>query len=163
MATFARLNDINEVLYVVSVNNEVLLDENGNESEQKGIDFLRDLYKEYSSNWKQTSYNTYGGKYYNQVNRVFVLSEDQSKAFRKNHASEGYTYDEQKNAFIPPKIYESWILNQETFLWEAPVPCPGPLHQYSWNEATISWDFIDSPVESPVEDPVESPVEDPVV
>ena len=150
MAAFARLNDIGEVIAVVSVNNEVLLDENGNESEQKGIDFLRDLYKESNSNWKQTSYNTNGGKYYNQVNRVFVLSPDQSKAFRKNHASIGYVYDEQRDAFIPPKIYESWILNEETCLWEPPVPCPGSLYQYRWNEGTISWDFIGSPVENPI-------------
>jgi hypothetical protein len=87
---------------------------------------------------KRTSYNTIGGVYYyNQE-----PSEDQSKAFRKNYAGIGYYYDEQRDAFIPPKPFPSWILNEDTCLWESPIPYPNDGNMYMWNEDTQTWDLI---------------------
>jgi hypothetical protein len=118
MAYFSKLNNSNIVIETISVNNAVITDENGNEIEQKGIDFLRNLYNEPESNWKKTSYNTKGGKYYEQTNNKYpILSQDQSKAFRKNYAHAGYIYDAQRDAFIPPKvIYKGTTLNFNCYL-----------------------------------------------
>jgi hypothetical protein len=91
--------------------------------------------------YKQTSYNTRGGVHYTDG----VPSEDQTKAFRKNYAGLGYTYDAGRDAFIPPKPYNSWVLNEDTCLWDAPVAMPEdagtgePPKRYTWDEATISW------------------------
>jgi len=91
--------------------------------------------------YKQTSYNTRGGVHYTDG----VPSEDQTKAFRKNYAGLGYTYDAGRDAFIPPKPYNSWVLNETTCLWDAPVAMPAdagtgePPKRYTWDEATISW------------------------
>ncbi len=134
MATFAELDINNKVLRVLSVHNNELL-ENGIESEQKGIQFLKSLYGE-STIWKQTSYNTRGGKHYNSDN---TLSLDQTKSFRKNHAGIDKIYDETRDAFIPPKPYNSWTLNEETCLWEPPIPYPQDGNTYGWNEETLSW------------------------
>ena len=81
--------------------------------------------------WKQTSYNTYGG----------VHSLD-GTPFRKNFAGVGYTYDETKNAFISPKPFNSWSLNETTCLWEAPVAYPDDNKEYEWNEDTTSWSEV---------------------
>jgi hypothetical protein len=90
--------------------------------------------------WIQTSYNTRGGVHYNpETNQP---SADQSKALRKNYAGVGYTYDAQRDAFIPPKPYNSWILNEQTCLWESPIPYPTDGEQYIWNEQTIGWDLV---------------------
>jgi len=134
MASFAELDINNKVLRVISVHNNELL-ENEIESEQKGIQFLKSLYGE-NTIWKQTSYNTRGGKYYNSDN---TLSSDQTKAFRKNHAGVDGIYDEIRNAFISPKPYNSWTLNEETCLWEPPIPYPQDGEPYYWNEETLSW------------------------
>jgi len=72
--------------------------------------------------WIQTSYNTRGGVHYKPNSNE--PSEDQTKALRKNYAGIGYTYDAQRDAFIPPKPYASWVLNEDTCLWESPVPYP---------------------------------------
>lgn len=87
---------------------------------------------------KRTSYNTRGGVHYTNGEP----SDDQSKAFRKNYAGIGYTYDETRDAFIPPKPFNSWILNETSCLWEAPVVYPEDGQQYTWNEETTSWDLI---------------------
>jgi hypothetical protein len=134
MATFAELDVNNKVLRVISVHNNELL-ENGIESEQKGIEFLKSLYGE-NTIWKQSSYNTRGGKHYNPDN---TLSLDQTKAFRKNHAGIDMIYDETRNAFIFAKPYNSWTLNEETCLWESPIPYPQDGEPYYWNEETLSW------------------------
>jgi hypothetical protein len=134
MATFAELDINNKVLRVIAVHNNELL-ENGIESEQKGIQFLKSLYGE-NTIWKQTSYNTRGGKHYNTDN---TLSLDQTKAFRKNHAGIDGIYDETRNAFISAKPYNSWTLNEETCLWESPIPYPQDGEPYYWNEETLSW------------------------
>lgn len=85
----------------------------------------------------RTSYNTYGGVHYNP--ETGEPSEDQSKAFRKNYAGIGFTYDEERDAFIPPKPFESWILNEDTCLWEPPIPYPNDGAVYMWNEESGDW------------------------
>lgn len=91
---------------------------------------------------KRTSYNTKGGIHYNpETNEPSV---DQSKAFRKNYAGVGYNYDKTRDAFIPPKPYESWILNEETCLWDSPVPYPEDGQIYNWNEETQTWDLLEN-------------------
>jgi hypothetical protein len=87
--------------------------------------------------WIQTSYNTFGGIHYQPNSRT--PSEDQSKALRKNFGSVGYTYDRIKDAFIPPKPYSSWVLNEQTCLWESPVSYPTDGENYYWDEGTLSW------------------------
>ena len=130
MASFAKLNN-NIVLRVESVVNEVLKDSNGIEQESIGIDFLRTLYNEPNAIWKQTSYNTNGG-----------VHNNGGTPFRKNYAGIDYTYDETRNAFIPPKPYNSWILNEDTCNWDAPIPMPSDASidkRYTWNEENQSW------------------------
>src|SRR5210317_11635 len=105
MASFAKIGLNNKVIEVLSVHNNELLDSNGVEQEINGIDFLTKLTG--WSIWLQTSYNTIGG----------VHNNDRTP-FRKNYAAIGYTYDEDIDAFIPPKPYASWILNEDTCQWE---------------------------------------------
>ena len=132
MASFAKLNN-NIVERVESVVNEVLKDSNGVEQENIGIEFLRTLYNEPNAIWKQTSYNTHGG-----------IHNNNGTPFRKNHAGIGFTYDSQRDAFIPPKPFNSWILNESTCNWEAPVAYPTDGQLYIWNEQTLSWDLLDN-------------------
>jgi hypothetical protein len=131
MASFAKLNSENIVITVESVVNEVLKDSNGIEQEQLGIQFLKTLYNEPNAIWKQTSYNTHGG--------VHSLG---GTPFRKNHAGIGMTYDEIRDAFIPKKPYNSWILNESTCNWEAPIAYPQDENKYRWNELTLTWDIL---------------------
>lgn len=90
--------------------------------------------------WIQTSYNTRGGVHYNP--ETGEPSADQSKALRKNYAGIGYSYDAQRDAFIPPKPYASWVLDEQTCLWNAPVPYPTDGGRYTWNEANQTWDAV---------------------
>jgi len=132
MASFAELNSENIVLRVISIHNNELLD-NGVESENKGIQFCKSLYGQ-DTNWKQTSYNTNAG--------VHSLG---GTPFRKNHAVKGYTYDQNRDAFIPPKPFNSWILNENTCLWECTIPYPadGSIYKiYNWNEEILNWELI---------------------
>lgn len=87
--------------------------------------------------WIQTSYNTYGGTHYGLDGQP-----DNGIALRKNYAGIGYTYDSTRDAFIPPKPYPSWVLNEDTCLWEAPVAIVDfdPTFMYNWNEDTKSWE-----------------------
>jgi hypothetical protein len=94
--------------------------------------------------WVQTSYNTRGGVHYNP--QTGQPSDDQSKALRKNYAGVGYSYDETRDAFIPPQQFPSWLLDEQTCLWNAPVAYPTDGNMYSWNEQTQSWDLIPDPV-----------------
>ena len=123
MAHFAKLGAGNIVLTVNVVSNDVAT------TEQAGVDFLNNLYNTRDV-WKQTSYNTKGGEH-----------KLGGTPFRKNYAGVGYTYDQTKDAFIPPKPYPSWILNETTCLWEAPVVKPGDGQKYLWNEETKQWDL----------------------
>jgi len=132
MASFAKIGLNGKVIEVQSVANEVLHDSNGIEQEAIGIDFLTKLTG--WAIWKQTSYNTHGG-----------VHNNNGTPFRKNHASINFTYDEDRNAFIPPKVYTSWVLNEQTCLWEAPVAKPTTELEnnqyYSWNESIINWEI----------------------
>jgi hypothetical protein len=120
MAYFAKLGTGNIVENVISINNAVITDANGVEQEQLGNDFINKLYNTRDV-WKQTSYN----------NNI-----------RKNYAGVGYSYDQARDAFIAPKPYQSWVLNEDTCRWEAPVAMPEDGSMYNWNEATVSWDLI---------------------
>ena len=143
MASFAKLGLNGEVLQVLAVDNSVITDSNGIEKEKLGIDFLTELYN--WPVWKQTSYNTIAGKHFTaDENGVPIESEDQSKAFRKNHASLGGRYDSDRDAFIGKKPYPSWILNETTCRWEAPVVKPDDGKMYVWNETTQQWDIDNS-------------------
>jgi len=122
MAHFAKLDENNVVTKVHLVNNIEMLAADGSESEIMGIAFLIRWSGGYS-NWKQTSYN---GK------------------IRKNYAGIGYTYDSQRDAFIPPQPFPSWTLNEDTCLWDAPTPMSTDGQRYQWDEATISWVVIDA-------------------
>lgn len=119
MAHFAKLDENNNVLAVHVVNNDVITID-GNESEQAGIDFLTGLHGH--TLWKQTSYNG---------------------NFRKNYAGIGYTYDAGRDAFIPPKPWASWTLNETTCQWECPVSYPtvDPENPktYAWFEPNQQW------------------------
>jgi len=117
MAHFAKLEN-NVVKQVIVVSNQDILDEQGQESEEKGIAFCSNLL---GGTWKQTSYN---GK------------------IRKNYAGVGYTYDEGRDAFIPAKPFASWLLDDTTCQWKAPVAMPTDDKRYTWNEETKSWDEV---------------------
>lgn len=92
--------------------------------------------------WIQTSYNTRGGVHYTEGEP----SADQTKALRKNYAGIGFAYDKQRDAFIPPKPFASWTLNEQTCLWDAPTPYPTDGLHYMWNEATTSWEQVSEAV-----------------
>jgi hypothetical protein len=113
MAHFAKLGVGNIIIKVAVVSNDIAT------TEQAGVDFLNNLYGSRDV-WKQTSYN---------------------KNFRKNYAGIGYTYDQTRDAFIPKKPYASWILNEDTCLWEAPVALPDTENRYNWNETNQTWDL----------------------
>jgi hypothetical protein len=130
MASFAKIGLNNKVIEVLSVHNDVLKDSNGIEQESIGIDFLTKL-TGYPI-WKQTSYNTHGG-----------VNNNGGTPLRKNHAGIGYTYDEDRDAFIPPKRFNSWILNEDTCLWNAPVAKPQDENIYTWNESTLTWNIVE--------------------
>jgi hypothetical protein len=130
MASFAKIGLNNKVIEVVSVVNDVIKDSNGVEREELGIQFLNEIYK--WPIWKQTSYNTVGG-----------IHNNGGIPFRKNHAAIGYTYDEDRDAFIPKKPYSSWILNEQTCNWEAPVAYPTDGKKYNWNESLVNWEIIE--------------------
>ena len=100
-------------------------------------EFLNTFVDSSPGQWLQTSYNTRGGVHYNP--ETGQPSADQSKALRKNYAGIGYSYDAGRDAFIPPKPYNSWVLDEQTCLWAAPTPMPTDGKFYTWNEATTSW------------------------
>lgn len=125
MAHFAKLDSNNVVTEVVIVNNAVLLKADNTESELKGKQFLNSLFG--AATWKQTSYN---------------------KNFRKHFAGVGYKYDSTRDAFIPPRPFDSWTLNETTCIWEAPVDYPTTTEDsdnnpifYEWNEDNQTWDL----------------------
>lgn len=95
-------------------------------------DFFNSFIDTSAGEWVQTSYNTYGG--------VHKLG---GTPLRKNYAGIGFTYDKIKDAFIPPKLFNSWTLNETTCLWEAPVAYPNDGQIYKWNEQTKSWDLVE--------------------
>ena len=124
MAHFAKLGTGNIVEKVEVISNDVAT------TEQTGVEFLQNLYKDRAV-WKQTSYNTRGGEH--------LLD---GTPFRKNYAGIGYKYDQTRDAFIPPKPFNSWTLNEDTCLWKAPVDKPTDGQKYTWNETNQTWDLI---------------------
>jgi hypothetical protein len=100
-------------------------------------DFFESFVDSTPGEWIKTSYNTRGGIHYKSDSNE--PSEDQSKALRKNYAGIGFTYNQQKDAFIPPCDYPSWTLNEETCLWEAPSPYPNDGKFYVWDENQKTW------------------------
>jgi hypothetical protein len=115
MAHFAKLGVGNKVLTVAVVSNDIAI------TEQAGVDFLNNLHGT-NDVWKQTSYNG---------------------NIRKNFAGIGYKYDQTRDAFIAPKPYNSWVLNEDTCQWEAPVAYPDDGERYTWNETNQTWDIIE--------------------
>lgn len=121
MAHFAELvKQSGQVLRVVVIDNEAITDVGGQESELKGINLCRMLFGD-STEWRQTSY---------------------SGSIRKNFAGIGYFYDESRDAFIPPKPYPSWQLDEETCRWLPPVPAPVDGGPWAWDEAGQSWQLL---------------------
>jgi len=113
MAHFAKLGTGNIIERVEVVSNDIAT------TEQAGVEFLQNLYKDRAV-WKQTSYNA---------------------NIRKNFAGVGFKYDQTRDAFIPPKPYPSWTLNETTCLWESPVAYPTDGQIYKWNETNQTWDL----------------------
>lgn len=103
-------------------------------------DFFNTFVDDSPGTWIKTSYNTRGGVHY-QPN-TDTPSEDQTKALRGNYAGVGHTYDSSNDVFYPPSPYDSWVLNETTWSWEAPVAYPEDDNAYEWNEDTQSWDQI---------------------
>ena len=116
MAHYAELNHENVVIRVIP---------GWDETVKSGMEQLYLL--ETGNIWKRTSYNTIGGKH------------PEGKPFRKNYAGIGYKYDAQRDAFIPPQPFPSWVLNEDTCVWDPPVPMPTDGQFYNWDEATASW------------------------
>ena len=115
MAHFAKIDENNIVTQVVVVENKDTADASGVEKEHIGAAHLEKIL---GGTWKQTSYNG---------------------NFRKNYAGIGYTFDAQRNAFIPPKPFNSWVLNESTCQWEAPIAMPNDGQMYSWDENVVNW------------------------
>ena len=128
MSHFAKLDENNIVIFVTKGRQE----DDGKEIE---------LCARTGDRYVQTSYNTRGGVHYDPATNE--PSVDQSKALRKNYAGLGYTYDEGRDAFIPPKPYSSWLLNEDTCLWESPVPYPTDGGFYTWDEDSQSWLMVE--------------------
>jgi len=123
MAHFAKLDADNKVIHVSVVDNWNCVDGEGNEVESVGVAYLKSIHGA-DTNWKQTSYNG---------------------NIRKNYAGIGMTYDAGRDAFIPVKPYNSWVLNEETCLWEAPTPMPTDAEEgqyYRWDEPTTDWVLV---------------------
>ena len=121
MAHFAEIDANNIVLRVIVVGNKDTSDANGVEKEYIGAAFCESLL---GGTWKQTSYNA---------------------NMRKNYAGIGYTFDAARDAFIPPKPFSSWVLNESTCQWQAPVPMPTDGKMYGWDEGTVSWVEVIAP------------------
>jgi len=120
MAHFAKINvNTNQVVHISVVDNWNIVDGEGNEVESIGIAYLESVHGSDSNFiWRQTSYNN---------------------NMRKNYAGIGMTWDAGRNAFIPPKPFNSWTLNEDTCRWDSPTPMPNDGKMYSWNEETLSW------------------------
>ena len=132
MAHFAKLGIGNIIERIEVVSNDIAT------TEQAGVEFLQNLYQDRSV-WKQTSFNTLAGEH--------LLD---GTPLRKNYAGVGFKYDQTRDAFIPPQLYNSWTLNEDTCQWEAPIPMPELTQEqtdnnsfYQWNEENQTWDLIE--------------------
>jgi hypothetical protein len=125
MAYFAKLNNDNTVIDIIVVDNSELLDSSNVEQESLGVTYLNNQFGD--GNWKQTSYNG---------------------VFRKRYAGVGYIYDKNRDAFMIPQPYPSWVVDEDSCTWQAPVELPGGYdgsvtQKYEWNEETTSWDEME--------------------
>ena len=148
MAHFAKLGANGKVIQVLTCDNEVMKDANGNEVEANGQQWLEQHNNWPAQMWIQTSYNTQGNKH---------NSGDNSKAFRGNYAGIGYTWDEDNNIFWPKSPYASWVKDTTTASWKSPIGDAPDLTEeqtsqneagthswgYVWNEANTTWDLTD--------------------
>jgi len=133
MAHWAELDENNVVT-------RVLVGDNNDPAGDEGYQWLVD---NLGGTWVKTSYNAIGGKRRNpETNEI-----TEEAGFRKNYAGIGYTYDSIRDAFLPPKDFNSWVLNEDTCIWEAPVAYPNDGKFYTWNEETTSWDEVVIPQE----------------
>jgi hypothetical protein len=130
MAHYAQLDSENVVVQVFVGRDDVV----------EGIDDWETYYAPEGYTVKQTSYNTQGGVHYDP--ETGEPSDDQTKALRFNYAGIGFTYDEDRDAFIPPKPFESWVLDEGTCLWEAPVEYPADGAHYVWDEEAGNWSEV---------------------
>ena len=145
MAHFAKISENNEVLGIHAVDNKDILNADGVEEEAVGQQYLEKHSNWPAQMWIQTSYNTYGGKHYD--NKTGELS-DESKALRGNYAGIGYTWDKDNNIFYGKKPYASWVLNTTTASWHSPIGDAPALTaeeiaantHYVWNEGSGAWD-----------------------
>jgi hypothetical protein len=147
MAHFAKISDTSQVLSVVTLDNKDMLNGDGVEEESVGQQYLEKHNNWPAERWIQISYNTRGGKHYD--NKTGELSADQSKALRGNYAGIGWTWDADNSLFYPEKPYPSWVLNTTTATWHSPIgDAPDDLTdeekaaytRYVWNEVGQSWD-----------------------
>ena len=120
MATFAELDENNVVLQVIKVDNSVVTDDFGNESEGLGIAFCRETFGD-NKRWVQCSY---------------------TGAFRVNYPSMGYTYSTEHDAFIPPRPHSNWVLDTSRMIYIPPIPYPSDGQVYRWEQSTNSWEFV---------------------
>ena len=128
MAHFAEIDALQRVIRVLVVDDIDTQDKDGNEVDSIGMKYLNNAF---GGTWLKTSYNTRGN-----VHRLG------GTPFRKNYAGTGFTYDLTKDAFIAPKPFASWTLNETTCIWEAPVTYPDDGKHYDWDEATTNWKEI---------------------
>lgn len=139
MAHWAEVDENNVVIRVVVTDND---------SPNEGYDWLVETL---GGTWLKTSYNTRGGVYMTPNSSPLVADADQSKAFRGNYAGEGYTYDADRDAFIPPQPFPSWTLNESTFDWDA--PSEQPADNYIWDEDSLAWVELVFEPDSAIPDP----------
>ena len=125
MAAFAEIDALKKVIRVLALDDKDTQDKHGNEVEAVGAKYLN---KAFGGTWLRTSYNT--------AKNTHKLG---GTPFRKNYAGIGFTYDETRDAFIPPQKYPSWTINEDTCTWEAPVAYPADGKVYEWNELDKSW------------------------
>jgi hypothetical protein len=147
MAHFAKIGNSSKVLTVLTLNNSDMINGDGVEDETVGQQYLERHNNWPSQMWIQTSYNTRGGKHYD--NKTGELSADQSKALRGNYAGIGKIWDEDNNIFYDKKPHASWVLNTTDAQWHSPIGDAPELtadqevagSSYQWNEDTKSWDL----------------------
>jgi len=142
MAHYALIDDNNIVFNVIKGFDET-------DTAPDGFDSWEAWYADFNNcTVKRTSYNTKGGVHYktsdegSEFENDLIPSDTQEKSFRKNYAGIGYIYDADKDAFYQPQPYDSWILNEDTCIWEAPVAHPNDGNEYIWNEDTTNWELV---------------------
>jgi|TARA_B100001094_G_C18131979_1_gene772802 hypothetical protein len=145
MANFAEINSDNVVIDIVFIDNENITPDENNTEEQKGIAFLKKLFGS-ERTFVQCSYGTVKNKYYvvNAETGEYTYDENlQHKKFRKNMPQPNSIWDPGRDCFYEPRMYDSWIFNENTGCYEAPIPYPSDLdHVYEWDEVNQQWIIV---------------------